>query len=194
MSQQDQPHSPHEHSELTESTLSSELVYDGQIIRLYIDEVALINGHHKRREVIRHNGAVAIVPIDAGGNVVLVRQFRYAAGRVLLEVPAGTLEPDEAPEACAARELQEEAGYRPGKLERLGGIYAAPSYTTEYIHLFMATELQASRLEVDDDEFLEVYPLPLDEVIRLIEAGEIRDGKTISGVLLARERLRKMGR
>jgi ADP-ribose pyrophosphatase len=194
VTQQEPPQSPHEQSQLTETTISSELVYDGAIIHLYIDEVRLINGHHKRREVIRHNGAVAIVPIDAQGNVVLVRQFRYAAGRVLLEVPAGTLEPNEAPEVCAARELQEEAGYRPGKLERLGGIYAAPSYTTEFIHLYMATDLEASRLDVDDDEFLEVYPLPMDEVIRLIEAGDIRDGKTISGVLLARERLGKAGR
>ncbi len=172
---------------LTEKLVNSEMIYDGRIVHLYADTVQLPNGHTARREVVRHSGAVAIVPIDSKGNVILVRQYRHAAGRILLEIPAGTLNKGEAPDLCAAREMQEETGYKPGYLQRIGGIFVAPGYTSEFIHLYLATGLSASRLDMDADEFIEVEHLPFEEVVRRIKAGEIVDGKTVSGVLLARD-------
>jgi ADP-ribose pyrophosphatase len=173
--------------QLTERLISSEPIYDGRIVHLYVDTVQLPNGQIARREVVRHGGAVAIVPIDPEGNVILVRQYRHAAGRILLEIPAGTLNKDEDPDLCADRELREETGYRPGKLQKIGGMFAAPGYTTEFIHLYLATDLAESRLKMDEDEFIEVLHLPMQEVMKRIRAGEIIDGKTLSAVLLAKE-------
>jgi len=175
---------------LTENIVSSELLYDGRIVHLYKETVRLPNGETATREVVKHAGAVAIVPIDAEDNVLMVRQYRLPTRRVLLEIPAGTLEPNEDPLVCAARELQEETGYKPGLLEPLGGIYTAPGYTSEFIHLFLATDLTESRLAVDDDEFLELTRIPFKETLRLIDSGEIADGKSISGLLLADSRRR----
>jgi 8-oxo-dGTP pyrophosphatase MutT (NUDIX family) len=110
--------------------------------------------------------------------VLMVRQFRLAAGKVLSEIPAGTLNPGEDPRECASRELQEETGYKPGKLEDLGGIYVAPGYTTEYIHLFLATELVDSKLAADDDEFVEVDHVPIEVLLGMIDRGELHDGKS----------------
>jgi ADP-ribose pyrophosphatase len=173
--------------QLTERLISSEQIYDGRIVHLYVDTVELPNGNTARREVVRHSGAVAVVPIDKDGNVILVRQYRHAAGRILLEIPAGTLHKDEDPELCAIRELQEETGYKPGKLRKIGGSFVAPGYTTEFIHLYLATDLSESRLNMDDDEFIEVLRLPMDEVINRIRSGDIVDGKTLNGVLLAKD-------
>lgn len=176
-----------------EAVLQREPIYEGRIVKLYVETVRLPNGEEARREIIRHQGAVAIVPLDAEKRVTLVRQFRLAAGRHLLEIPAGTLEPGEEPLICAERELQEEAGLFPGKLESLGGIFVAPGYSSEYIHLFLATDLRPSRLEGDADEFLEVSSLPLEEALALIDAGEINDGKTITALLLAARWLGQQG-
>lgn len=172
---------------LTEHQISRATIYEGRVVRLYVDDVRMPDGKTARREIVRHPGAVAIVPFDKDGNIVLVRQYRYAAGRALLEIPAGTLDAAELPDVCAIRELQEETGYRPGKLERIGGIFVAPGYTTEYIHLYIATDLTESRLDMDDDERIEVIRLPMSEVVARIRSGEIADGKTISAVLLAKE-------
>src|SRR2546421_610982 len=128
-------------SHLIEKLVESKLIYNGRIVHLYVDTVELPNGKRAQREIVRHTGAVAIVPIDSDGNVVMVRQYRHAAGRVLLEIPAGTLNPGEDPDLCAGRELQEETGYKPGKLRRIGGIHLAPGYSTEFIHLYVATQL-----------------------------------------------------
>ncbi len=176
-----------------ENIISSELLYDGRIVHLYKETVRLPNGEIATREVVKHAGAVAIVPIDADGKVLMVRQYRLPTRRILLEIPAGTLEPGEEPLVCAVRELQEETGYKPGHLERLGGLYTAPGYTSEFIHLFMATDLTESRLAHDVDEFLELERFPFSETLRLIDTGEIVDGKTISGLLLAQaKRLAKL--
>lgn len=176
---------------MTERKVSSDLIYDGKVVHLYVDTVALPDGTTTRREIIRHSGAVAIVPIDAEGQVVMIRQYRYAAGRVLLEIPAGTLEAGELPDVCAVRELQEEAGFRPGKLFKLGGIFVAPGYSTEFIHLYVAMDLAPSRLDADDDEFIEVQHLSFTEVLARIQIGDIMDGKTISALLMARDWLNK---
>jgi len=129
------------------------------------------------------------VPLLANGDVVLVRQYRVAAGRVMLEIPAGTLNPGEDPLEAAARELQEEAGQKPGKLVRLGGEFTAPGYTSEFIHLFLAPGLEESRLEEDADEFLENVTMPLPDAVQMVLAGTIQDGKTIAGLLLAAQYL-----
>ncbi|MCC6613957.1 MAG: NUDIX hydrolase [Anaerolineae bacterium] len=153
-------------------------------------QVELPDGKTSQREIIQHPGAIAIVALDADQQVVLVRQFRTAADRVLVEIPAGTLNPGEEPLVCAERELQEEAGYFPGKLEPLGGIFVAPGYTTEYIHLFLATDLRESQLAADDDEFIEVDHVPMAEALRMIESGEICDGKSVAGLLRVARRLK----
>jgi ADP-ribose pyrophosphatase len=174
---------------LKENVLSSEPIYEGKLISLDKEIVELPNGQTSLREIVRHPGAVAMVPLLPGNRVVMVQQYRLAADRVLLEIPAGTLNPGEDPRLAATRELQEEIGYKPGTLERLGGEYTAPGYTTEYIHLYLATDLTPSRLDVDDDEFLETVTLPLDEALRRIDSGVIEDSKTIIGVLRVARRL-----
>lgn len=168
---------------LDEKSLSRQPVYQGRVVKLDLVTVELPNGETSLREIVTHPGAVAIVALDDMRRVLLVRQFRLAAGRVMLEIPAGTLEPNEAPIVCAERELQEETGYKPQKLEPLGGIFVAPGYTTEYIHLFLARDLVESRLEMDGDEFIEVVKLPFDDVLAKIDLGEIQDAKTITALL-----------
>ena len=168
---------------LQESVLHTETIYEGRVVNLYLETVCLPNGAEAVREVIRHGGAVAIVPLHDDGQITLVRQFRLPAGTALLEIPAGTLEPGEDPQDCAIRELQEEAGLYPGRLTRIGGIFLAPGYSSEYIHLFVATDLRLSTLHGDDDEFLEVVRMPFGEVLELIDRGEMEDAKTITAVL-----------
>ncbi|MBK8026449.1 MAG: NUDIX hydrolase [Chloroflexi bacterium] len=165
----------------------SELIYHGRVFDLSVVDVTLSNGKRAKREIITHPGAVAIAALDADDCLLMVRQYRSAAGRVLLEVPAGTLEPEEtrSPEECAVRELQEEAGFKPGSLQPLGGIYVAPGYTTEYIYLFLATDLTPSRLASDDDEMIEVVRVPFEEAMRMIETDEICDAKSIAALTRA---------
>jgi len=164
-------------------TVSSHYVYNGHNIRLRVDEVVLLSGKETVREVIEHNGAVAIVAIDIEKNILLVRQFRHAAGKELLEIPAGGIDPGETPEETARREMQEETGYTPGKLERLGGFYSAPGYASEYLYLFLATGLMPARLIAEDTEEIKLVKMQLDDAIELIRNGEIQDAKSIAGLL-----------
>jgi len=174
---------------LTETVLETETIYDGKLVRLDRVTVRLPNNETSYREIVRHPGAVAMVPLTPDDEVILVQQFRLASARIMLEIPAGTLKPGEDPQLAAARELQEEIGFRPGRLTPLGGEYTAPGYTTEFIHLFLAEDLDPAPLAVDDDEFLETVTLPLDEALRRVESGAIQDGKTITALLLAGRRL-----
>jgi ADP-ribose pyrophosphatase len=174
---------------MEETILSTEKIYDGRIIKVAVHQVNLPNGEQAKREIVQHPGAVAIVAMDAKGDVLLVRQFRLAAGRVLSEIPAGTLNVGEDPHECAVRELQEETGYKPNKLESLGGIYVAPGYTTEYIHLYLATDLVESKLAEDEDEFLQVDHVPFKEVLAMIERGEIVDAKSNVSLLRVARRM-----
>ncbi|NDJ60244.1 MAG: NUDIX hydrolase [Chloroflexi bacterium] len=174
---------------MEETTVNTTEIYAGRIVNLVVLDVALPDGAPAKRELVRHPGAVAIIAVDADLQVLLVRQFRIAAGVVLREIPAGTLEPGEAPLICAERELREETGYRPGKLEPMGGIYVAPGYTTEYIHLFYATDLSEDPLAQDADEFIEVDRVPFTEALAMIERGDIVDGKSITGLLRVARRL-----
>ena len=163
--------------------LSSRYVYRGHTIRLRVDEIALPSGRKTKREVIEHDGAVVIVAIDEEKNVLLVRQFRHAASKDLLELPAGGIDPGETAEMAARREMQEETGYIPSNLECLGGVYSAPGYTSEYLHLFLATGLSPSRLIADDTEEIKLIKSSLSNARELIRTGEIQDAKTVAGLL-----------
>jgi ADP-ribose pyrophosphatase len=140
------------------------------------------------REVVEHRGAAAIVPI-LEGNVILVRQFRYAASSELLEIPAGTLEPAESPEICARRELEEETGYRCNEIQKILECFVAPGYSTEKIHFFLAKGLKPSKMMTEDDERIKVELLPIASAIEKIRKGEIRDAKTVCGLYRAIELL-----
>jgi ADP-ribose pyrophosphatase len=174
---------------MQETILDTEHIYEGRVVKLDVHRVRLPDGQIAKREVIRHQGAVALIALDDQQNVLLVRQFRVGAQQTMLEIPAGLLEPGEVPESCAVRELQEETGYRPEQLEDLGGFYPTPGYTTEYIHLYLATQLHEDRLAADDDEFIELVRLPLPEALAQIERGAIVDSKSIIGLLRVARRL-----
>lgn len=174
---------------MEETIVSTRKVYSGKIVKLDVHEVILPDGQHSKREQIRHPGAVAVVALDEQQNLILVRQFRLAAKQIMIEIPAGTLYPEEPPEECAIREMQEETGYKPARLEALGGFFVAPGYTTEYIHLFLATELTPSPLPGDVDEFIEVLKLPFADALKMIDSGEIMDAKTITGLLRVARRM-----
>jgi ADP-ribose pyrophosphatase len=168
---------------MDEKTVKTDLIYAGHLFTVERIEVLQPDGKQRVRELVRHPGATALVAVDDQGMILLVRQYRIASGRVMNEIPAGTLNSAEPPEVCAVRELQEETGYKPGRIEPLGGFYVAPGYTTEYIHLFLATDLIESRLPGDEDEFIEVDRVSLADALAMIERGEIVDSKTIIGVL-----------
>lgn len=163
--------------------ISSDVVYRGRLFDVELDRLRFGNGIEANREILRHSGAVCMIPVAADGTIYFVTQYRHAAGRRLLELPAGTLEPGEDPADTAVRELQEEVGFRPGQVQPLGGFYVAPGYTSEYIHLFLCTELEASVLDGDDDEDIEIVALSAREAIEKIDNGEICDAKSIIGVL-----------
>lgn len=166
---------------MEERTLESKRIYQGRQVNLRLDTVVLPSGRSTTREVVEHADCVAIVALDSEDNAILVRQFRKPAQRVLLEIPAGGIEPGEGPIQCALRELEEETGYIAAKLERLGGFYSSPGFCTEFLHLFLATELKKGASGADEDEIIEVVPIPLAQIPNLISSGEICDAKSIAG-------------
>ncbi len=166
-----------------EKTLSSQKVYDGRAVKLRVDTVQKPNGKTTTREIVEHSDCVAVVVLDSKDRVILVRQYRKAVGKALLEIPAGSIDPGEQPINCVRRELQEETGYLPNKIDRLGGFYSAPGYCTEYLHLYLATHLIPSRREAEDTEEIEVVRVPLSQIPDLIASGEICDAKSIAGLL-----------
>jgi ADP-ribose pyrophosphatase len=161
-------------------------VFEGRILTLEVDTVRLANGHQTVREVVRHPGAVVMLPVDAEGNVMLVKQYRYPVDCAILELPAGKLDGNESLEACAVRELAEEIGMRPGELELLGSFYAAPGFSDEHLVAFMARRLEpAAPVAGDPDECIEVVVLSLPELLSAICRGDIRDAKTLATLALA---------
>ncbi|MEW6726321.1 MAG: NUDIX hydrolase [Bacillota bacterium] len=170
---------------LKERTLQQEYVYRGKILNMRVDTVELPNGKVGRREVVEYSGAVAIVAVDDEGYVLLVRQYRYAVGKELLEIPAGKLEGGENPEAAVNRELEEETGYTAGKLTKLLEFYSTPGFTSEKMHLYLVTGLTTGQAAPDEDEFLELVRVPLDQAVEMVKRGEICDAKSIVGLLAA---------
>jgi len=165
--------------------IARRMIHDGRVVHLSLDRVALPNGRTVELEHIQHQGAVAVVPVDGDGNVLLIRQYRWSAGGYIIEVPAGKLDPGESPETCAVRELEEETGYRPGALTPLGWIFTTPGFTDEKIWLYLATELQEGTQDLQQDEVLTVERVPLAEAIGRAASGAIHDGKSVCALLRA---------
>lgn len=167
---------------MSEERLSSERVFDGKLVRVRVDRVRLANGRETGREVVEHPGAVAILPVMDDGALVMVRQYRYAVGRALLEVPAGTREPGEPDEACAVRELREETGLT-GRIEPLTRFFVSPGWCTEELIIYRATQLREVGAAPEGDEILRVERIQPTQVRGLIAAGDIADAKTITALL-----------
>tara|TARA_B100000949_G_C14287707_1_gene455229 strand:- start:2189 stop:2734 length:546 start_codon:yes stop_codon:yes gene_type:complete len=168
-----------------EPTIESKDIYQGRIIKLRVDTVQLPSGRTTTREIVEHEDAVCVVPIDENNNVLMVRQYRKAAQLNLLEVPAGGVEAGETPDETALRELQEEVSVTSGSLRRLSGFWVSPGWATEFMHAYLATDLTPASLPADDDEYISVERVPLDSIPGLIESGEIQDSKSIASLLLA---------
>ena len=167
-----------------EKTISSQLVYDGRAVKLRVDTVSTPDGRETTREIVEHSDCIAVVAIDADGNVLLVNQFRKAVEKELLEIPAGGIEDGEDPVTTVRREMQEETGYLPQKVERLGGFYSTPGYCTEYLHLYLATDLTPSPLYAEDTESIKLVRVPISQIPGLIASGSICDAKSIAGLLI----------
>lgn len=168
-----------------ETTLSQRRIYDGKILNVRVDEVRLSNGNTTTREVIEHGGACGIVAFDGEGKLLMVRQYRYPMGCEVLELPAGKMDPGETPLECAARELEEETGYRAARLVPLGEIYPIAAYCCEVVHLFLAEGLEKGRQHLDPDEFLDLLHVDFDEALAAVLDGRMPDSKTQIGILKA---------
>jgi ADP-ribose diphosphatase len=166
--------------------LGSRRVHDGRVIRLDLEKVRLPNGNEVTLEIVRHPGAAAVVPVDDEGQAILVRQYRHATGSWVLEVPAGKLDkPGESPEECARREVEEETGYRAGRMQPLGWIWTTPGFSDEKIWLFRASELERAEASLQADEVLTVVRLPLEDAVRRALEGEIQDAKSVCALVRA---------
>jgi ADP-ribose pyrophosphatase len=170
--------------------LKSEPVFQGHAFKIRRDSLKTPDGRETKYEIVEHVGSVVIIPIDEQGNLLFVRQYRPATGMDLLELPAGTRDGDEPHEACAAREIREETGMAAGKLERIGDFYLAPGYSTEFMAVFLATELTYNPLRPDADEFLQLEKIPVNKAIEMAEKGEMPDAKTLAALFLARTYLK----
>ncbi|WP_378955553.1 NUDIX hydrolase [Pelosinus sp. sgz500959] len=170
---------------LIEKKLASEKVFEGNLLTVYCDKIQLPNGKEASREFIRHPGAIAVVPITNDGKIVLVRQYRYPTGKIMLEIPAGKLDKGELPDDCVLRELEEETGYVAQRIRKLSSIYTTPGFTDEVIHLYLADQLTLAKQCPDEDEFLDVEVYTKEEIKDMIAKGIINDGKSMLALLLA---------
>ena len=166
-----------------EELVNSRAAFEGKLLSLTVDEVALADGRRAVREVVHHPGAVAVVPLLPGARVVMISQYRHAAGKVLCELPAGIIRSGEAPRDCARRELMEETGYRAGELRLLFSTYLSPGYSTEIIHVFCATDLEPGAAAAEEDEEIEVMVLPLEEAVAMVGNGLVENAAAICGLL-----------
>jgi ADP-ribose pyrophosphatase len=165
--------------------LGTREIYRGRTFNVDVDRVRLPNGREVEMELVHHRGAAAVVPVLDDGTVLLVRQYRYATGGWLLEIPAGKLDNGESPETCAGREAEEEVGYRPTKLEPLGWIWSSPGFADEKIWLFLATGLEETRQGLEEDEVLQIERMPFQEAVDRAVRGEIHDAKSAVALLRA---------
>lgn len=167
-----------------ERTMKSEKPFDGKILSVRVDTIELPGQRYSKREIVEHVGGIGIVPVTEDGKIILVKQYRKAAEKFLLEIPAGMLEPGEEPRKGAIRELEEETGYKAGKTEFLTEFYSTPGFCTEKIHLFLAGDLKPGVQNLDETENLEVIITSLDDALKKIKLGEIIDAKTIIGITM----------
>ena len=172
--------------DLTERMVAHTRPYEGIIVSVDLDQALLPNGRIAKREVVAHAGGVAVLPLNDDGTVTLVRQYRYPFAQVLTEIPAGKLDPGEDPRTGALRELSEEIGAEPGRLLDLGAVYPSPGFCQEVLHLYLAKDLTYGSCHPDEDELLELVRLPLDDLVRQVMEGAIRDAKTVAAVLKAK--------
>ena len=172
-------------------TLASEVVFNGHAVKLRVDTIQMPDGRQTKREIIEHSPCIAVVAIDEKDNILLDNQYREAVGQALLEIVAGGIDGDEEVETAVKREMQEETGYLPRKLVRLGGYYLAPGYSTEFMHLYMATDLVPSRLTAEDTEGIKVVKIKLPEIRKMLAEGKISDGKSIAGLYMFLEYRKK---
>lgn len=168
-----------------EKTVKSKEIFRGKIINLRVEQVELPNGKIASREIVEHPGAVAVVAVTSENQVLMVKQYRKACEEELWEIPAGKLDPGESPEDAAVRELEEETGYRAGSLEKLTSVYTSPGFANEMIHIYLAEKLTATEQNPDEDEFLDLYHCTWEQIRELLKSGELKDAKSISGLLMA---------
>ncbi|WP_232696227.1 NUDIX domain-containing protein [Brevibacillus daliensis] len=164
---------------LYEKTIKTKQIFEGKVISLQVDDVELPNGNLAKREIVKHQGAVAVLPISNDNKMIAVRQFRKPLERSIIEIPAGKLEKGEEPLECAKRELAEETGYTAKNITHISSFYTSPGFADELLHLYVAKDLTAGELNLDEDEFVEVLHLTLEEAKELHATGEIRDAKTV---------------
>ncbi len=179
---------------LYEQKVDSKIIFKGKILGLYFDKVRLPNGNMASREKVTHPGAVGIVPINQDREVYLVRQYRYPPDKTLIEIPAGKLDINEDPLDCAQRELKEEIGAEEANLVNLANFYTTPGFCDELLRMYLATDFKVRSNNPDDDEFLQVLKFKLDDAISMIKNGEIKDAKTIIGLMLARDYVYEKGK
>ena len=168
---------------IEEKTISTRLIFSGQAVKLRIDTIETADGREATREIVEHADCVAIVAVDADDNILLVKQFRKPVEKELLEIPAGGIDPGEDAESTVRREMQEETGYAPGNMECLGGFYSTPGYCTEYLYLYLVSDLAPSQLFAEDTAGIEVVRVPIGDIPNLIASGKICDAKSIAGLL-----------
>lgn len=174
---------------LIETKIDGETLYNGKILRLERDKVLLENGNNAYREVVRHNGGACIVPVTKDNEILFVKQYRYPFSKVIMELPAGKLEIKEQPELCAKRELREETGAI-GEVEYLTEIYPTPGYSSEIIYIYAAFNVEIGSLSLDEDEFIDVVKVDINSAFEMVKNGEIKDAKTIVGILLVADRIK----
>ena len=167
---------------MAEKTLSSKTVFQGRALKMRVDTVLTGDGRQSMREVVERTDCIAVVAVDKDGKILLERQYRQAVGKELLEIPAGGIDAGEDPETAVVREMREETGFWPQKLEHLGGFYSTPGYGTEYLYLYLATELTPSQLYAEDTEEIEIVRVPIAQVPELLASGKISDSKSIAGL------------
>jgi ADP-ribose pyrophosphatase len=170
-----------------EKTLVRKYIFEGRSLKLRVDTVLTAEGRRSTREIVEKPDFVAVVAVDADDNVLLVNQFRTALGKNLLEIPAGGIEKGEDVATTVIREMQEETGLKPGKLVRLSGFYTSPGFSSQYAHLYLATDLTPAPLRAEDTAGIELVRVPVAQILELITSGRIQDSKSIAGLLLLRE-------
>jgi ADP-ribose pyrophosphatase len=168
---------------LAEETLSSKVIFEGRAVKLRIDTVRTADGRRSTREIVEHADCIGVVAVDDDDNVLMVKQYRLAAGKELLEIPAGGIDDGEEAETAVIREMQEETGFRPQRVERLCGFYLSPGFCSEFLHLYLAMDLKSNPLEAEDTVGIELIRVPVAQIPDLLASGKIQDAKSFAGLL-----------